>query len=70
MRVHRLPPKPQFIPINLVLETQEEVDAITTIVNSQRITEVFPILDSWYSQLDDYGDYSKNWSEFNKILRK
>ena len=68
MKVKRV--NPEFKPIQLILESQEEVDAICTIVNSQQITKVFPILDDWYSQLDEYGDYNKKWNELVKIIQR
>ena len=70
MKVYELSLKPQFIPINLILETQEEVNAIRTIVESSQITDVFPALRNWWKQLQPYGDFDKDWKAFMEILRK
>lgn len=69
MKVHETNPE-SFKPIHLILENQEEIDAICTLVNSTQILTIFPALDTWHEGLDGYGDFEKNIDEFIKILRK
>lgn len=45
MKAHREPPK--FTPVTLVLETQEEVDAIFSLLNDRRITEPLGLEGAW-----------------------
>jgi len=61
--------EPQFKPVVITLETQEEVDALVTLVNQQRITEVFPALDDWWKKLDGLGSYAKYWSKLCRIIK-
>ena len=69
MKAKQTKPKPQFTPIQLTLENQEEVDAIRTLVESTQITQVFPVLSEWYAQLNDYGNIV-NWDKLREILKK
>lgn len=69
MKVHETNSK-QFKPIHLILENQEEVDAICTIVNSVQIVRVFPVLDGWLIELANYGNTEKNINKLIKVLRK
>jgi len=61
--------EPQFKPVVITLETQEEVDAIYTAVNHSKITDALPALQGWYKKLSGLGRYDKNWSKFTQIFK-
>jgi len=70
MKVEQIEPKPQFRPVVITLESQEEVDAITTIVCHARITEIFPVLKGWWIKLDNFGGGNdKKWWELDNIIK-
>lgn len=69
MKVEQVQPKPQFRPIVITLETQEEVDALFTVVNHIKIITVLPALDNWFEKLKKFGSNDKTWTKFCKIFK-
>ncbi len=39
MKAHRETPKPEFIPVTLILESQEEVDGVYALLNHLRVND-------------------------------
>lgn len=59
-----------FIPISLILETQEEVDKFMAIFEHTGLTYALNI-NNWYELLEDYSDeenYDKWWEKINDLV--
>jgi hypothetical protein len=69
MKVKQIEPKTQFKPVVITLETQEEVDALVTVVNHSMITDTLPALQDWWKKLDGLGSYKKKWWELVNIIK-
>jgi len=55
-----------FIPVHLVLETQEEVDKIYALLNQSRINEMVDLPYAWKDLLPYKSNGSVKW--YNRIL--
>lgn len=64
--------KKSFAPITIVLENQEEIDAVYSLFNHRALIETLsPILDGWQEKLQPFRsvNYSKNHKKVDEVIR-
>jgi len=68
----RIEKNEMFEPIKVVLETQEEVNALFALMNHTSITEAIPVLKGWWERLKQFKtqDYEKIHNFLNKNVIK
>ena len=66
MKSFREQPKKEFVPIHLVLETQEEVDKIYALFNHTDLANTL-CMSSWYEQLNQFIDRTEA-DKYHKLL--
>ena len=66
MKAKRTVPEQEFVPVIVMLESQEEVDSLFVIGNDTRICRVLPALDGVYSSLKPF--ISPNYCSLNDRL--
>ena len=66
MKAFREEPKQEFIPVHLILETQEEVDKLFALFNHNSITKAMRIRD-WHISLQPYHFRQNSDSYYAKI---
>lgn len=51
MKAERKQTEPEFVPVVVTLESQEEVDALYAVVNHTTLNTAIPAFKGWYSKL-------------------
>ena len=63
MKSKRVNPEPQFVPVHLILESQEEVDAIFAVLNHASLSNLLK-MGTNYNYLQEYIS-EKGWQKFH-----
>ena len=71
MKAERAEPKQEFVPVIVMLESQEEVDALYALINHSTITGALPILDKWWRKLVGFAGKDRDylWEKLNDKIR-
>jgi len=70
MKVERIKPEVEFVPVVVTLETQEEVDKLFALLDHTTVNRELDIK-GWWKLLDGYksSDYKKHFNKLAGIIR-
>jgi hypothetical protein len=71
MKAERKQTEPEFVPVMITLESQEEINSLYTIGNHYIIGNALPALKCWYVQLNPFVDGEQHtlWNKLNDAIR-
>jgi hypothetical protein len=70
MKAKRAEPKQEFVPVIVMLESQEEVDSLHAIGNHCKIGDALPALRSQYKIFDPFTSQNCHmlWRKLNNVI--
>lgn len=71
MKAERIKLEPEFVPVIVTLESQEEVDALYAVVDHTTIQATLPVLNDWQGQLYSFrsSNYAELWKKLDMLIR-